>query len=127
MMTSSGIGTRGADHEFPCPVCGYLVFDGPPGTFAICPVCRWEDDDTQLRWPALAGGANSTSLIEAQREFGRTAVDGNLHYVLDPAWRPIDSSRDDVRDDFQPGQQAEWPRDRTGLYYWRPTYWRRSG
>ena len=28
-----------------CPCCGFLTLnDRPPGTFAICPVCFWEDD-----------------------------------------------------------------------------------
>jgi len=29
---------------YACPGCGFLVCGEPPGgTFAICPVCRWED------------------------------------------------------------------------------------
>ncbi|MFJ2958342.1 CPCC family cysteine-rich protein [Streptomyces sp. NPDC087270] len=28
-----------------------------PESFEICPVCFWEDDGVQFRWPTLAGGA----------------------------------------------------------------------
>jgi hypothetical protein len=41
----------------------------PPGTFEICPVCFWEDDDSQVRDPEYAGGANAVSLREARRNF----------------------------------------------------------
>lgn len=36
---------------YPCPCCGHLVHEAPPGSFQICPVCGWEDDLVQLRWP----------------------------------------------------------------------------
>lgn len=29
-----------------------------PGSYEICPVCFWEDDRVQFRWPAMSGGAN---------------------------------------------------------------------
>ncbi|MEU0987837.1 CPCC family cysteine-rich protein [Streptomyces sp. NPDC005953] len=34
---------------YPCPCCGRLVHQSPPGSFQICPVCGWEDDLVQLR------------------------------------------------------------------------------
>ena len=43
------------------------MFTEPPGSYDICKVCFWEDDNVQLRWPDHAGGANRPSLIEAQR------------------------------------------------------------
>lgn len=52
--------------KYPCPCCGYLVFDESPGSHEICPICFWEDDLTQLRFPLMSGGANPVSLIEAQ-------------------------------------------------------------
>jgi hypothetical protein len=55
---------------FACPCCGYpTLSEKPPGTFAVCPVCFWEDDDAQFRDPAFAGGANSVSLNDARRNF----------------------------------------------------------
>lgn len=30
--------------RYPCPCCGHLVFEDPPGSYEICPVCFWEDE-----------------------------------------------------------------------------------
>jgi hypothetical protein len=57
---------------FPCPCCGYLTLpEGPPGTFFICPVCWWEDDDVQFADPASEGGANRVSLRDARLNYAR--------------------------------------------------------
>lgn len=56
--------------RFPCPVCGYLTFDEePPGTYDVCAVCFWEDDEIQFRDPDYAGGANEVSLSDARKNF----------------------------------------------------------
>jgi hypothetical protein len=52
--------------NFPCPSCGFEVFSAPPGSYEICELCGWEDDHVQLRFPAMAGGANKASLAEHQ-------------------------------------------------------------
>jgi hypothetical protein len=52
-----------------CPCCGYRTFVDPPGSYDICPICFWEDDDVQFDDPDLEGGANGVSLREAQRNF----------------------------------------------------------
>lgn len=55
---------------YPCQCCGFLTLkEAPPGTFAICPVCWWENDDGQGRDPEFAGGANVVSLREARENF----------------------------------------------------------
>lgn len=37
---------------YPCVCCGFLTLaEPPPGTFEICSVCRWEDDNVQARDP----------------------------------------------------------------------------
>ncbi|WTW92092.1 CPCC family cysteine-rich protein [Streptomycetaceae bacterium NBC_01309] len=112
---------------YPCVCCGHLTMQGPPGGHEICPVCFWEDDATQLRWPDLAGGANRISLIKAQqnyRAFGACdeRVAGQVRPAEDdeppdPAWRPIDPERDR----FEPRgvALAPWPDERTVLYWWR--------
>ncbi|MEU5263205.1 CPCC family cysteine-rich protein [Amycolatopsis sp. NPDC021455] len=119
--------------EYPCPCCGHRMFDLPPGNYDICRVCFWEDDNIQLRWPDWAGGANSLSLIDAQRahaemgamEYRFTGIVrmAALDEPLDDGWRPIDLAVDD----FEPRgvHDAPWPADMTSLYWWRPNFWRR--
>ena len=51
------------------PAASYLVFSGPPGTDEICPICAWQDDVSQLRFPLEGGGVNDSSLLAAQRNF----------------------------------------------------------
>ena len=60
--------------SFTCPCCGHRTFDRPPGSYDICPVCFWEDDDVQLLDPAFRGGANSPSLMECQANYARFAA-----------------------------------------------------
>lgn len=56
--------------NYACPCCGYLTLgEEPPGTFEICPVCGWEDDEVQFRDSAYEGGANSVSLDQAKQNF----------------------------------------------------------
>ncbi|HPE59546.1 MAG TPA: CPCC family cysteine-rich protein [Thiolinea sp.] len=56
--------------SYACPCCGYLTFDEePPGTFEICPICGWEDDEAQFRDTTYDGGANVVSLEEARKNF----------------------------------------------------------
>jgi len=51
----------------PCPCCGHLTFNQPHGSYDLCPVCFWEDDAYQLRYPELLGRANGITLVEAQQ------------------------------------------------------------
>jgi Cysteine-rich CPCC len=61
--------------RYACPCCGNLTLDeSPPGTFDICPVCFWEDDDAQFNDPTYAGGANKISLLEARSNYARLLV-----------------------------------------------------
>jgi hypothetical protein len=56
--------------SYPCLCCGYLTRDSVEiGSFDICPVCGWEDDNVQSRNPDVVGGANRASLTEAKRNF----------------------------------------------------------
>jgi hypothetical protein len=119
--------------HYPCPCCGHLVFAEPPGSYDICPICFWEDDPVQLKFPSI-WGANKQSLIEAQRNFVVLgAVEQRLiQFVRPPSgdepieegWRPVDPMSDNFEDVGV--SKAVWPRDYTVLYYWRPTFWRRA-
>lgn len=121
--------------NYPCPCCGYLVFGESPGSYDICPICFWEDDISQLRFPMLTG-ANHVSLIEAQRNYARDGVcELRLRSharlpkesdVRDPDWRPIDENIDNLENHVSGIDYGEtYPKDYTCLYYWRQGYWRR--
>ena len=56
--------------RYPCPCCNFLTLsEEGPGTFDICAVCRWEDDNVQFDDPNYPGGANRVSLNEARANF----------------------------------------------------------
>ncbi|MDH2634130.1 CPCC family cysteine-rich protein [Acinetobacter nosocomialis] len=56
--------------SYACPCCGYLTFDELPyGSFDICAVCFWEDDNVQNKDPDYMGGANGISLNMAKKNF----------------------------------------------------------
>jgi hypothetical protein len=78
--------------EYPCPGCGFLTYDAPPGgSFDICPVCGWEDDYVQLADPEYRGGANGVSLADHQNASIQRFPAGIQEYGgyrRDPAWRP---------------------------------------
>ena len=123
--------------KFPCPCCGHRVHDHAPGFNQVCPICGWEDDLAQLRFPLMPGSSNTVSLLEAQENYrtygaselrsrGTTrAPDGGEGQ--DPGWRPLEPTRDNCEQPARGTSYAEsypWP-DTTVLYYWRDSYWRR--
>ncbi len=98
------------ERRYPYPACGFIQFAEPPGSFDICRLCGWEDDNVQLADPRYGGGANKLSLAEAQQEALRTYppdVRRVGEYERDPEWRPL---RDD---DTTVADVAE------SQYYWR--------
>lgn len=56
--------------KYKCVCCGYYTMESePPGTFEICPVCFWEDDNVQFDDPEYEGGANGISLNKARENY----------------------------------------------------------
>jgi hypothetical protein len=116
--------------KFPCPSCGYLVFIEPPGSFEICPICFWEDDNIQLQDPSMAGGANGVSLITAQNNYANIgAIEENFITNVrkphadenkDNGWRPFDLNNDNhgMNKDNK-NESIKLKSDVTKLYYWR--------
>jgi hypothetical protein len=115
--------------RYPCPCCGYLVFDQEPGSYGICPICFWEDDLSQLRFVRTTG-ANHVTLIEAQRNFARSGASEERLAVhcrkptagdrRDESWRPFNPEIDLVEEPI-PGTDygLTYHRDCTVYYYWR--------
>ncbi len=124
-----------AEQSFPCPCCGYLTFSEEPGSYAICDICDWEDDLSQLRFVKMTG-ANHVNLIEAQKNFAEFGVCERPHadHVRPPetndrrdeGWRPLNVADDNIEAPI-PGVDygATYPEDATELYYWRENYWRK--
>ena len=121
--------------RFPCPCCGYLVFDEAPGSYDFCRICGWQDDLSQLRFPR-SWGANKISLISAQKNFEQTGSRDPARPSLfvqpptatdvrDPGWRALDEAADDIEEPV-PGVDygLTYPDDHTKLYYWRSSFWR---
>ena len=55
---------------YECPCCRNLTLtEEPSGTFEICPICGWEDDEVQFKNPDYEGGANKLSLNQAKKKF----------------------------------------------------------
>ena len=52
-----------------CICCNEGIISSEEGSFDICPICGWEDDDIQADDPDFAGGANELSLNDYRKEF----------------------------------------------------------
>jgi hypothetical protein len=113
------------------------VHEREPGFHQVCPVCGWEDDLSQLRFPLMPGSSNGVCLHEAQQNFRRYGASErrNVGQTRDPVdgeelesgWRPLEVDKDNVEHPSRGVAYADsypWP-DTTVLYYWRSTYWRR--
>lgn len=78
--------------RFTCPCCGYKTLeDKPPGTYHICKICFWEDDDIQYNDPDYEGGANDVSLRQAQENFRKLGVSdiSFIEFVREPTKKDI--------------------------------------
>src|ERR1700682_6104183 len=110
--------------KYPCPCCGFVMFNGPPGTDEICRICYWQDDASSLRYASIAEGPNRASLIEAQRNYQNFgASEPRVKRFVrrpfpsdarDPTWRPIDPALDILDESYDLGF-TPWPEDMTKL------------
>jgi len=82
------------------------VFQRQPGNHEKCPICLWEDDLAQLRFPRMPGSANHVSLEQGQHNYAKSAppndaiaAKGAAPFEEEPresSWRPLDPARDNV-------------------------------
>ena len=73
--------------KYKCVCCDYRTLSSqPPGTFEICPVCYWEDDNVQFDDPNYDGGANNISLNKARENYKRIGaiIDDYIKSVREP-------------------------------------------
>lgn len=57
-------------NALPCVCCGNPLGTPPSSdTYWICPVCDWEEESFQFKYPWSGGGPNGDSLWEARRNF----------------------------------------------------------
>ena len=125
-QAGAGEGDWGISMKFPCPACGYKVFDEPAGSYDICGVCGWEDDPVQLRYPCTSGGANKQSLWEWQKAvLGTLSLETQSERGLQRCsdWRPLEEkdcqdSRDAPTSGVPYFESASGARP---LYYWNRT------
>ena len=60
--------------RYACPCCCYLTLDeAPTGTYNICKVCFWEDDNVQFHDPDYEGAPTRSASTRPARTFARTA------------------------------------------------------
>ncbi len=73
-----------------CPCCGFRTISGEfYGSYDICSVCGWEDDNVQLANPCYEGGANGESLYECQKLVENWSKEKMAAFERDPDWRPL--------------------------------------
>jgi uncharacterized Zn finger protein (UPF0148 family) len=114
--------------KYTCSACGHLVFAQLPGSDDICPICGWQDDALQLKFP-LECGANRISLFDAQRNFSKFGAieERKIDSVRKPTedeprnekWRVLDVKKDRLEE--PPGNQnylQAYPEGSARLYYW---------
>lgn len=122
---------------YPCPCCGYRVYEAPPGSYDICPICFWEDDIVQIAFPDGGGGANALSLIQSQQNydsFGASEERFKCHVrvstvsdIRDEGWRRLNELSDNYLQWSKPDDHQRWAavkdREVICLYYWAADYW----
>lgn len=113
------------------------MFKLEPGSHKVCPICAWEDNLAQLRFPLMVGGANRLSLFEAQQNYAAYGYSSQSRKAevseplsgdrRDPQWRPLDPKWDNPERPQRGIKYADtYPeQDPTVMYYWRDYYWRR--
>jgi hypothetical protein len=114
------------------------VFEQMPGSHKVCPICCWEDNLVQLRFPLMPGASNVVSLETAQQNYQQFGSAEKRKFSVvrrprkderkDESWRLLDQEVDNVEEPQAGIDYVDsYPTHNTSvLYYWRDTYWRSS-
>jgi hypothetical protein len=92
--------------KYPCPCCGFITMEEELGSYHICEVCGWEDDDIQLKYPAMRIGANGQNFIEYQWIVKRCLpvdIKEHLGWIRDSDWRPL------TREEIEKARKQTFP------------------
>ncbi len=58
------------EKKYSCSCCGYLTLEEEgDGTYELCPVCYWENDELQNNNHDFEGGANKESLCPTRKNY----------------------------------------------------------
>jgi len=111
-------------NKYPCPSCGYMMFDELPGSQDICEICFWQDDLIDLEELYQAMGPNKVSLYEAQKIFQKFGAiekrfinnvrKPGIDDKKDPNWRLLNQAIDKKANNLS----FEYP----NVYYWNRRY-----
>jgi len=89
---------RLCNKAYPCACCGHMAFERQPGSYDVCPICWWEDDEVQLRPNWWNFGGPNKPIRVAQWKYQRRGqlppdavwerepIEGD---VRDPDWYPL--------------------------------------
>ena len=106
-----------------CPSCGFMTVEEETyGTFEICYICNWQDDQVQLANPCTNGGANSKSLLESQLQaLAKWPLEINeLNGIIrSRKWRPL--NKEEIQQYKSQEREKSWTN--RGLLYESETYW----
>jgi len=109
--------------ECPCPACGFLTIgENIFGSYSICGVCGWEDDQVQLSNPTTQGGANQYSLLEAQTKALSKIPSQVIEFkgfYRDKKWRPLRPSEVEVAR----SHSSQEPWKYKGIISYEDAYW----
>ena len=109
-----------------CPSCGFLTVDEDAyGTYNICGVCGWEDDQLQLANPCSGGGANSESLYESQLNALRDVPLEIKEYKgiqRSTIWRPL--NKKEIEGFSAQAKESLW--SNKGILYESEVYWNKN-
>ncbi len=118
--------------NYPCPCCGYIVFEFGPGSEDVCPICCWQDVTGDVIYPTERSAASDgPSLMQCQKDYIEIGVCNprleagrrpSSDDVRDPDWFPITPDMVDCLPKRSTLGPESWPDEYLRRYYWKKDY-----